>query len=207
MEAIRELAMPTTKRHSNSDQHAALKLILPTVGRLGARIHCLSRSSINAESADLRRFWGEIIMLTIWLTRLLTFVLPRQHPEFALIETNMYDDFAEFRVSIHKYMIAQLSKGARGRPILRRQTAAVALAWHDEEPGRTWRRAADRFCSCPKVKHTSDCAARLKQDALRLKTLLRHIERQVPESSDPSDAQITSEYVSLPDTSAAYADL
>ena len=177
--------MPSGQGPSVADQRAAWNLVLPAFTRVRARIEFLESSSRNSEPAKQHRAFNETVKLEELLSELLSFILPREYPRFDLINSHVNREFAGFPGEVRNGMIAEMSKGWRGRRVVRRHRAAAALAWHDEDRQRNWRQAAERFCACDRNKHTSDCAARLKRDASRLKALLRDIQKNIPEFTSP----------------------
>src|SRR5215469_11575941 len=176
--------MPLRERSRTADEQAAWKLLLPAVARIANRIQFIEMLSGDKEGEQLFQLFQELVELEESLSELLSFVLPRQYPEFDQIAAHIHEGFADFPEATQKRLLVEISKGWRGRPVVRRHSAAVALAWRGTDSTRTWRQAAERFCVCGKSSHGSVCAGRLKRDALRLKALIRDIEK-LPEASHP----------------------
>ena len=68
----------------------------------------------------------------------------------------------------------------RGRPVKRRQVAAMALEAKQRNPNLPRLELAQQFCPCGKARHDSDCVERLRRDIQRLNALIRRILRDYP---------------------------
>lgn len=177
--------MALRKNPSDAQWEAAWNRLAPAVDRIARQLQLLEMQSRDTTREQRLRHFVDGVELEKLLCELLSFALPPGRLKFEQIEDSIRESYRGLPERIQKWALFEATKGRRGRPVVRRHTAALALAWREKNGVRTWREAAERFCACGKSSHDSSCVSRTKRDALRLKALLRDNEQRVPDSGEP----------------------
>jgi hypothetical protein len=114
------------------------------------------------------------------LEELLTFA-PSSDPQVSRTELEAGRDALEKLTSAQEADETLLMAGIRrGRLVVRRHVAAIALGAKKRNPRLTRLELAQQFCACSKAHHSKSCAERLRRDIQRLNELIRRILRDYP---------------------------